>query len=337
MNQHNYFRLFANCILTRGATRASVVDIQRSIVTLIPNDLYDILTENKNKSLEQIKKIYGKENEQVINDYFAFLLTNELIFFCQKKDLKLFPDLDLTYINPARITNAILDFDINSHYDYKKVFLQLEELGCKNIQIRFFCITTIEHIVNLLSHLNKSLINSVELYLKYNAVIDDVEYVNITKENLRVTNLIIHSAPKNELLPNDFASIYFTTEIIKDNTHCGIISPAYFSINIKTFTEAQQHNSCLNRKISIDVNGDIKNCPSLPQSFGNIAETSLQSALLHKNFKDLWLINKDQIEVCKDCEFRYICTDCRAFITKPEDKFSKPSKCSYNPYMAEWE
>jgi radical SAM protein with 4Fe4S-binding SPASM domain len=75
----------------------------------------------------------------------------------------------------------------------------------------------------------------------------------------------------------------------------------------------------------------------LPQSYGNIATTSLQETLLQQNFKDLWYINKDQIKVCQDCEFRYLCTDCRAFITTPEDKFSKPSKCTYNPYTGEWQ
>jgi hypothetical protein len=46
---------------------------------------------------------------------------------------------------------------------------------------------------------------------------------------------------------------------------------------------------------------------------------------------------KDQIEVCKDCEFRYICTGCRAYLEDPEDIHSKPLKCGYNPYTCEWE
>ena len=92
---------------------------------------------------------------------------------------------------------------------------------------------------------------------------------------------------------------------IPNNTLCGKISQANFSINIKHFTEAQKHNSCLNHKISIDVNGNIKNCPSMQKSYGNINDTTLTQALNKKGFKDNWYITKDQIEVCKDCEFRY--------------------------------
>lgn len=103
------------------------------------------------------------------------------------------------------------------------------------------------------------------------------------------------------------------------------------------FAESKSYNSCLNRKISIDINGNIKNCPSMPQSFGNIRDTTLQEAIEHKDFKKYWSITKDQIDVCKDCEFRYICTDCRAYKENPEDDYSKPLKCGYSPYTNKWE
>ena len=75
----------------------------------------------------------------------------------------------------------------------------------------------------------------------------------------------------------------------------------------------------------------------MKESFGNIKDTTLKEALNKKGFKKLWNINKDKIKVCQDCEFRYICTDCRAYIENPEDIYSKPLKCGYNPYTAEWE
>ena len=75
----------------------------------------------------------------------------------------------------------------------------------------------------------------------------------------------------------------------------------------------------------------------MSQSFGNIKDTTLQEALDHPDFKKYWNVTKDQISVCKDCEFRYICTDCRGYIENPEDMYSKPLKCGYNPYTCEWE
>ncbi len=118
---------------------------------------------------------------------------------------------------------------------------------------------------------------------------------------------------------------------------CGNILSDYFASNIKHYTEAQKNNTCLNRKIAIDIEGNIKNCPSMKESFGNIRDTTLQEALEKPGFKKYWNITKDQIQTCKDCEFRYICTDCRAYLEAPEDIYSKPLKCGYNPYTCEWE
>ncbi len=80
----------------------------------------------------------------------------------------------------------------------------------------------------------------------------------------------------------------------------------------------------------------------MSQSFGNIKNTNLEEALKHKDFKKYWNLTKGHIEVCKDCEFRYICTDCRAFteqiyFDKNQRDISKPLKCGYNPYTTEWE
>ena len=128
---------------------------------------------------------------------------------------------------------------------------------------------------------------------------------------------------------------------VKDNitssNDCGNIDFNYFFSNIYFFSESQYYNSCLNRKISIDINGEIRNCPSIKKSYGNIRDLSLNEVVNKAEFRVYWTMNKDQIEVCKDCEFRYACSDCRAFIKDPANIYSKPEKCSYNPYNAKWE
>ena len=75
------------------------------------------------------------------------------------------------------------------------------------------------------------------------------------------------------------------------------------------YVEALTHNSCLNKKISIDKEGNTRNCLSMPESFGNINSTSLRKALENKNFKKYWDVNKDKIAGSRDCEFQYIYTE----------------------------
>ena len=73
------------------------------------------------------------------------------------------------------------------------------------------------------------------------------------------------------------------------------------------------------------------------KSYGNVNEIKIVNALQNKSFKKYWNVTKDQIDVCKDCEYRYVCTDCRAYIETPDDMYSKPLKCGYDPYTNKWE
>ena len=75
----------------------------------------------------------------------------------------------------------------------------------------------------------------------------------------------------------------------------------------------------------------------MKKSYGNISYNMLKDVVHTDEFKQVWMIKKDDIHVCKDCEFRYICTDCRAFVQKLDDIRSKPLKCGYNPYTGQWE
>ncbi|WP_106917244.1 grasp-with-spasm system SPASM domain peptide maturase [Chryseobacterium aurantiacum] len=137
----------------------------------------------------------------------------------------------------------------------------------------------------------------------------------------------------------------FTLNLVEDHlkiSSCGKVDMKYFNTNLPKVLEAINHNSCLHKKIGIDREGHIKNCPLMQESFGNIRNISLEEIVLQPNFKRYWSLTKDHIEVCKDCEFRYLCTDCRAYTesshyTSDGLDVSKPLKCGYNPYTNEWE
>lgn len=126
-------------------------------------------------------------------------------------------------------------------------------------------------------------------------------------------------------------------EHIDSKLHCGIISKEYFLLTREFYIEGQHRNTCLNEKISIDVNGEVKNCPSMIDSYGNIMNDNLMKILNNESFRKHWNITKDQIHVCKDCEFIYVCTDFRAYVEEPSDIYSKPLKCGYNPYEGRWD
>lgn len=338
-SKETYFKVFSNCIPVKGFRRSLICDLQKNKFDFIPNELFNILQTKEGSTIDELIREYGKENRQIINEYFEFLTEKEYIFWCEdKEELSFFPTLNMQWDAPSIISNAIIDILDIEFYNFDSIFAQLEELGCMDIQLRCFKNIDIKKIHEQLKCSEGTRIKSIVLFLKYDDRAPFTEYEELLSNHPRIVKLIIHSSPDEIAKKNTSGNplILYIEQYIESSNNCGIINPSYFTTNIPVFTESQQHNTCLNRKISIDINGEIKNCPSMTKSYGNIKTTTLGKAIDKPGFKDLWYIHKDQIETCKDCEFRHICTDCRAFIKDSNNVYSKPLKCGYDPYTAVW-
>jgi SPASM domain peptide maturase of grasp-with-spasm system len=116
-----------------------------------------------------------------------------------------------------------------------------------------------------------------------------------------------------------------------------VIAEKYFSMHFQSYLLSKNYNNCLYKKISIDKEGQIKLCPSQKQSYGSIENTSLIDVVDKLALNPLTTMTKDAITTCKSCEYRYACSDCRAFLENPDDMYSKPLKCGYDPTTGIWE
>jgi len=328
-------KLFECCMPVKGARRSVICDVQRNNYEFIPNSLYDFITRYDGHSVEEIKADFPADAHETIDEYISFLINKEFAFFTKYPEY--YPPISKQWEMPYEITNCIVDIDSTSGHDYEKIFSQLDELGCIAVEIRCFDTIPCAQLITILESVNNTMVRSIDLLLTY-----DEQYCNaatlqhIQDTYKRVVTIVLHSCP-SDLDVSAFPPLVMGTDkVIPNSTCCGTINKLNFSCNQKKFLEALSFNSCLNRKISIDTNGDIKNCPSMQQSYGNIADTTLAQALADKTFKDIWSITKDQVTTCKSCEFRYICTDCRAYRQDEADIYSKPAKCGYDPFQAEW-
>ncbi len=333
--EHRPFVLFACCVPVRGARRSVVCDLQRRTYRLIPDGLYEILTEHRGRTIAEIKAAYGHECDREIDRYFDVLLEHELGFFTEEPER--FPPLDLDYQTPSRITNAIIDVDAGSGHDFAAIFRQLDDLGCQAVELRCFAPLRLDELRDALAPTRAGRLRAINLLLTYTPELENPEFAALVEAERRLDSITVHSSPAaRETTLGRSVAVTYVVQAIGSPACCGVVHPRYFTANVETFAEARRFNSCLHRKIAVDARGEIRNCPSLPRSYGNVRDTSLHGAVAQRDFPALWAINKDQVAVCRDCEFRYICIDCRAYLTDAQDLYSKPAKCGYDPYTAEW-
>ena len=340
MGEKNNFILYSDCIPVKGFNRSIICDTRNDYFYLIPNSLYDILKKYNGNTLDYIFNNFDENDIKTLREYFDFLIENNLIFFTDRKKNE-FPEISLDWYSPRLIENAIIDFE-NKIHNYSKILSELDKLNCSYIQFRYFKSTTFEDIYTIAKFISDNCLSmtGTEFIIPYNdKLFIESRLVQLLNEFPRIHSLTFYNAPSNVtkgIKRNNMGYIYYSSDTVINEKSCGIIKPNFFSNHIKLISESQKFNSCLNRKIAIDRNGDIKNCPSMTEDFGNIEAKTLTEAIKHKDFKKYWNISKDDIEICKDCEFRYICTDCRAYVETPDNLHSKPLKCGYDPYTNEW-
>jgi SPASM domain peptide maturase of grasp-with-spasm system len=302
---------------------------------MIPNLLFEVFKLSRKMCINEIKSHFGNRLDKGIEKYFKLLEEEDYGFTTTEPES--FPEINLQWDSPNIITNAIIDFDSLSQHPFRKIIQELDELGCIAIQLRFYHNITITALNTLLDETINSGINSIELVLRNsNTTLGDFE--KLCYSHRRIRSVVIHSSEYDSIthIADQTTRLVFTQTKINSEVHCGVINSDFFSANIGLFSEGQKFNSCLNRKISVDSRGVIRNCPSVKESFGNIHHTKLKEVINDKSFTKYWNINKDQITICKDCEFRYVCTDCRAYLSDPNNTYSKPAKCAYDPYTATW-
>ena len=92
------------------------------------------------------------------------------------------------------------------------------------------------------------------------------------------------------------------------------------------------HN-CFSSKLYFALDGTIYPCVmERRNNYGTIDTGSRLKDILSDEFQK---INKDYIDTCKECEFRYTCFDCRAD-SKGNNFLSKPWYCTYDPETGQW-
>ncbi len=335
----DYFKLFANCILVKGYGRSTINDLQRKKIQIINNDIANLLSKLNNKvSINRLLENYSDLEKNDILSLLENLEEMNFGFFCTKESFDNFIPLEQKINYSNEITNIICEFNAVNFERIKQIRKLIQQTRTESITLIFYNALKNKDLIKIIKLLSDSFIVSIDIVMKESENLNIDFFTSLNSFTNLINSITIHSSNEETTNKTNYNfEINYIKKRIKDFSFCGAVSINHMNIHQRSFLESLNHNSCLYKKMSIDINGNIKNCPNINNSFGTIdAIENMKHILEDITFREIGKIKKDEIEVCKDCEFRHVCTDCRAYTENPKDIFSKPLKCGYDPYTNEW-
>lgn len=306
------FKLYPDCKLVTGKTRDAIYDLTRNGIYIIPHDMSKCIDDNSN--VVYLDKFPSDKRKE----YVKFLTENELGRFDMPEEIIA---LSNEFITPSNISNAIIDIG-ERDLPLLKISMELSDLVCESVFLRFMNRVPFDYIIACSKNFISQSMSSIELGIQYEADIDDRIY-DLMSQIPICSRIVVVNSPftKTEVsfigIPIRYTQNGYSC--IDDlNTDYSVFSNA----NLDFYLESLKYNNCLNKKVAIDQYGNIKNCPELTKTFGNISTSVLSEVVESHEFRKLWYMTKDNVKKCCDCELRYACQYC-IFAAK---------MCSYNVY-----
>lgn len=173
--------------------------------------------------------------------------------------------------------------------------------------------------------------NSVIMKYNHQQMSDIKDYIfKITGKYGNMDVIRDIGSTKEGLLPTEFSK---KCSRVKNKADFKLINEGQFFRNYSG-------NSCWQGKINITSDGNISPCimgSSLLNKSYNVRTHTLEKIINNYITPEFWALSKDYVEVCKDCEYRYVCSDCRPMCIQDGNKYLKDRLCGYNPYIGQWE
>ena len=303
------------------------IGYSRTVVHNIVNQQYFFIPNN------EIQELTESKFELVCFDTLKNLeITNSIIDHVHSR----FLDVPISKFEfPGLVSNSVVIVGTNNTREIINFIKRVGISGCKSLTLIVAKCKSEDDIFTILESTNHTQICEINLFVNADGIFNINEIA--AKLSMCQVQKVVFFNCIQQLYPKYQNCLINISSISTNAISCGFPFISNFNFSAKFFHESLYYNTCLNRKLCIDKDGYIKNCPYMEQHYGHISNTKIEDVVKLPEFQKWWHIKKDDIDVCKDCEFRHMCTDCRAFIKDLENIYSQPAKCTYNPYICKWE
>lgn len=329
-----WFKVFSSCVLVKGHKESLIYDLERNCSYAIGNAFLPYFEEIQDMDLPSLEKKFPSNYEDIKSFMEKFL--NEEIAFITHEPAN-FPEIDFTWKSPYIIENAVIEIARDISFDFQNLVKQLDDCGCQAVELRFQNDVNSDKFKEILKEFRGRRFRCIDIIIPYNLFAAIDKPANLYKKHPRIRFLKVYGVPSkihNSLTSKENGRIIFSVKEVNSNSKESI-RPNSFVFNIPSFAESQNHNLGLNRKISISKTGSLKNFLNHEKSFGNIKDFDIKEVISTEAFNKIWYLSNDQIEKCKDCQYRYACVN-NSDIKEENGKSYRTDDCGFNPYRNKW-
>lgn len=312
------FLLYSDIQVFEGHNRTLVIDITKGKHHLMSKEWSNIISKIDNSNKKELREKLDPEEKVILPDVLSFLKKNNYIFEIDKNVKSLFKDINMSFETPFIFDLCFCEISQANFENIMEMIDSYEPYTFGGFHFLVYDLTN-EDLIRFKNRINSLELNkNIEVYISNSKI----EYFSEGKSK----NVSIHQV--------DFSN---NREM---RTHFYENFPI-MNIGMKQILESKNFNFFHNKTLFVNENSDIVDSlfTQKPLVFTNIKKLTENKNLLYdlttnQQFTQYWQIDNSKIMVCKDCEFRRVCIDCRPPIQNSNEWYKE--ECSYNPYLSQW-
>jgi SPASM domain peptide maturase of grasp-with-spasm system len=296
-----HFVLYSHNIAVKGNEKSAIYNFKKGVLNYIPNTLYDILSEMKQKQIGEILDDFTDEDDrETFEEYLAYLRESQFGFYTSNPEN--FVEMPLDFEAPEHITACVLEF--NKEIDYRSLVSELSDLLCKDLEIRVERSNVdFRGIKRLIELLRNTTVRAICIYIEHDDTLEHNSLVKLHSDHSKIETIYVLDAP-DKLIEKSNGDIDYLKYKADTVFNAAFPSDKLF-VSRKFFLMAYNYHPYFYKRVEINQRGDVKNCLMHDAEFGNILTHKLTNIVKSPDFTKWWNVSNDKITDFKGNELRY--------------------------------
>ena len=291
------FLLSTDCKIVTGENGILLYDLGRQRYIPLSQKMKDVIV--------SFNSLCYIENPKEEVDFIDFLVKEEYGFYISRNLITCFSEIRGVWLEPSSIHSVSIELE--RIFTAAKVLNYIFADTCCTTYTLIIDSISVSEFVEFQSHMSLSFSPTIDFIFLDGSDLSLVDIKDWISNTPYVNSVQVYSCRSIGLDILNNCTITMSNMAYKKTNK--VVSKDNFFVNIKFFNEAKMFNPAFYKKVYIDRKLKVKRYVNDIKDFGSLFDVSFQDLIKNENFTELWYLNKDLIDQCRSCKFRYMCLD----------------------------